>query len=390
MPNKHLPRIAIATASAGNYIPFARVLASSLHEQHPDLPLFFGISDELQGRLEPGSEEFEVVTISELPLPEPRRFLFRHHRRPAAIAVKPYLLEHVLDLGFDAVLYIDVDLLVLRDLSELLTATERSAITLVPHLVEPLDGSDRAARELNILQSGVFNGGVLGVRESEEGRRFLAWWQARVHLHCRHAVADGLHFDQRWLDLVPSYFEDVQIFRDPDVDVAHWNLPERDLSSCRLFHFSGFDPDRPDVLTRYSNRLALEDLGAAPALFRSYRDALFEAGWPEAHDLPYGYDRFDNGVAIPAIAREIYSDLGEAAGRFGDPFATEHPGSFFRWLTGFGDRSALVSRLWISVHAKRPDLQVAYPDPLGADHEGFCDWTRTSGATEYALPSALV
>nr|MDP9492088.1 hypothetical protein [Actinomycetota bacterium] len=313
MVNKRVPRIAVATASAGNYVPFARVLASSLHEQHPDLPLFFGISDELQGRLEPGREEFEVVTIPELPLPEPRRFLFRHRRRAAAIAVKPYLLEHVLDLGFEAVLYIDVDVLVLRDLSELLTATGRSSITLLPHLVEPLGGADRAARELNILQSGVFNGGVLGVRESEEARRFLAWWQARVYLHCRHAVADGLHFDQRWLDLVPSYFEDVQVFRDPDVDVAHWNLPERDLSSCRLFHFSGFDPDRPGELTSYSNRLALEAVDAAPELFRRYRDELLAAGWPEARDLPYGYGRFDNGVVIPAIAREIYSDLGEAA-----------------------------------------------------------------------------
>lgn len=383
-----MTRVAVATAASGNYIPFVRVLGGSLREQHPDLPFFFGLSDDTEGRLDPEGETFEVLTIRELPLPEPSRFLFRHHRQAAAIAIKPFVLEHVLNLGFDVALYIDSDMLVLDDLADLLEAAGRSAITLLPHLLEPLGGANRAARELNILQSGVFNGGVLGVRESEVARRFLAWWQRRVYLHCRHDIAGGLHHDQRWLDLVPVFFEDVQVFRDSDVDVAHWNLPERDLFSCRLFHFSGFDPDRPDLLTHHSGRLGLEDVAGAPSLFRTYREALIGAGWPAARERPYGYGRFDNGVPIPGIAREIFTDFGEAVERFGDPFATGHPGSFFRWLTG--SENGRLSRLWISVHARRPDLQIAYPDPLHVDQEAFHAWTRSSGAAEYALPSTLV
>ena len=380
---------AVVTVASGNYVPFARVLAASVRRQHPDLPIFLALSDESAGRLDPLGEEFELVTLSELRLPSIRHFLFRHSRRTAAIATKPYAIEHVLGLGFESVLYIDADMLVLGNLAELLTAVGQSPITLVPHLSEALLGPDRASRELNILQSGVFNAGVVGVRAAEGARRFLEWWQARVYRDCRHDRAEGLHFDQRWLDLVPAYFEDLGIFRAPEVNVAHWNLPERDLSSCRLFHFSGFDPDRPEVLTSYSDRLSLDDVDEAPALFSRYARALRDAGWAEANDIPYAYERFDNGVVIPEVVREIYSELGETE-HFGDPFACEHPGSFFRWLTGSDERPTGTSRRWGSIYARRPDLQHAFPGSPGAHPEAFRDWARSVGAAEYSIPPELV
>src|SRR5262245_27178185 len=380
---------AVVTVASGNYVPFARVLAASVRAQHPDLPIFLALSDDPAGRLDPLGEEFEIVKGSGLRLPRIRHFLFRHSRRTAAIAMKPYAIEHVLGLGFDSALYIDVDMLALGDLSDLLTAVEQTPITLIPHLTEPLFGPDRAAREPNILQSGVFNAGVLGVRASVDARRFLEWWQARVYLDCRHALADGLHFDQRWLDLVPACFENVQIFRDPAVDVGHWNLPERDLLHSRLFHFSGFDPDRPGVLTSYSDRLSLDDLDEAPPLFSHYAGALREAGWAEAQDIPYAYERFDIGVVIPEIVREIYSELGETE-HFGDPFACGHPGSFFHWLTGSEERPTGISRLWASIYARRPDLQHVFPGSPSAHQEAFRDWARSVGAAEYSLPPELV
>ena len=107
--------------------------------------------------------------------------------------------------------------------------------------------------------------------------------------NCRHDVAEGLHYDQRWLDLVPAYFDDVHVFRDPAVNVAHWNLPDRDLSTCLLFHFSGYDPDRPEVVTRYADRLQMSDLGQAEQLFTRYCRALLDAGWNDARDWPYAY-----------------------------------------------------------------------------------------------------
>jgi hypothetical protein len=325
-------KTAVVTAAAGNYVPLARVMATSLRRHHPDVPVLFALSDE-PGRLLPADEPFELLRVDLLSRSVRRRLLFAYDRREAAIALKPYALEAALDLGFEAVLYVDVDVLVLGGISDLLAAARRAAVTLVPHLLEPLDGPDRAERELNILQSGAFNGGVIGVRDSSEGRAFLAWWQKRVSMDCRHATAEGLHYDQRWLDLVPSYFEDVQVFDDPTINVAHWNLPERDLATSRLFHFSGYDPDRPDVLTHYSDRLSFADVPQAVPLFARYRNAVLAAGWREERDRPYAYGQFDNGVPITPAAREAYRRLGDAAERFGDPFATGASASFYAWLS---------------------------------------------------------
>lgn len=287
--------LAVATAARKNYVPFVRVLARSLAVHHADVPLFLGLSDEVEDRFDPSAEPFELLSIAELSIPDRDGFLTRYDRQEAAIAVKPYLLQSVLDLGVETVVYIDVDALVLEELSGLFEAAAAHAITLLPHLLEPLEGPDRVDRELNILQSGVFNGGVLGVRDCAEGRRFLAWWQARLHEHCRHSIADGLHYDQRWLDLVPAYFEDVHVFRDPAVNIAHWNLPERDPTSGRLFHFSGFVPDRPNMVTRYSNRLAMNDRGVPAALFARYHRALLDAGWDDARDWPYALSKERRG-----------------------------------------------------------------------------------------------
>jgi hypothetical protein len=151
-----------------------------------------------------------------------------------------------------------------------------------------------------------------------------------------------MHFDQRWLDLVPTLFEGVGITRDPGANVAYWNLAEREVAiedgqvrvgrrPGRFFHFSGFDPERPATVTRYSSRPTLAEVGDAAVLFRRYADLVVDAGWPAAKSRPYAYDRFVDGTPIPEVARRLYGELCESAVRFGDPFSTGES-SFCSWL----------------------------------------------------------
>lgn len=392
-------RVAVGTVVSKRYLPFARALADSFRRRHPDVPIFVALSDEVEDCFEPVDEPFPIVPFSELRIPSVRAFLFRYSDRQVAVASKPYLLSHLLDRGFAGALFLDADILVLDEVGDLLECARRHAITLVPHLLAPLEGTDRVARELNILQSGVFNGGVVAVRESATARRFLAWWQERLHTHCRYALEEGMHRDQRWLDLVPSFFDDVHVFRDPGYNVAYWNLQERPLQlvgdervvlddgPCRLFHFSGYDPARPDVVTRYWPLLSMADIGEAAIVFQRYRQAVEEAGWSETREWPYANGRFDNGVPIPDIARELYLDLGEEAEEFGDPFRTDGLGSCFDWLNE--PVADGITRLWHSVHARRDDLQTAFPDPLGADREAFARWTFSSGEREHSVAAAF-
>ena len=54
----------------------------------------------------------------------------------------------------------------LSDLSSLFDVVGQYSIALTPHLLSPLAGADAIPRELNILQSGTFNGGVIAVADT--------------------------------------------------------------------------------------------------------------------------------------------------------------------------------------------------------------------------------
>ena len=177
------------------------------------------------------------------------------------------------------------------------------------------------------------------------------------------------------------------MLRDERVNVGHWNLPERSVEDCRLFRFSGYQPDTPGRATRYADRLDMSALNGAGEMFTRYREALLGAGWEEARAWPFAFDRFADGTPIPPVARLLHDELGGE--RFGDPFAVG-AGSFAAWLREpVDERWPSVSRLSLELHRMRDDVRASYPDPLGADRVDFAHWTRNTGAHEHRIPAAL-
>lgn len=392
-------RIAAGTVIARNYLAFARVIAESFHRFHPDTPFYTVIADSTGGCGE--NESFHAVKLDELGISATEIFRFRHTRQEVIIAAKPWLLQYLLDRGFSHVLFFDADILILDDLSELMETVVRHSMVLTPHISGPLGGEAGAKRELNILVSGVFNGGFVGMSDTPDSRSFLRWWQERLYTHCRHDVSNGMHYDQRWLDFAPALVSDLFVCDDPALNVAYWNLPERRLTvdgngvrvgeaPCRFFHFSGFDPERREVVTRYWPSKRMSDTGPAAVLFERYADALYNRGHEAAFAYDWLWDRFDNGVEIPALARQIHAELGSAAEAHGDPICTAVENSFFEWLRQPMDaQTPPVGRIWQHVYLRRADLHAAFPDPLGTDRARFTQWILDFGVKEHGVPMAL-
>jgi len=169
---------------------------------------------------------------------------------------------------------------------------------------------------------------------------------------------------------------------------------------CRLFRFSGYDPDVPHAPTRYSTRLTWENLGPARDLFERYGRALEEDGYQQTKQWPYAYSTFDNGVVIPDFVRHLYRQAGKAVERFGEPRRTGMPSpsatdlkadTFYQWLNEPVEGSAgAITRLWHAVYLERVDLQDAFPDVFGTDRSRFVEWTASSGVREHGLPADLM
>lgn len=100
-------------------------------------------------------------------------------------------------------------------------------------------------------------------------------------------------------------------------------------------------------------------------------------------------NEFENGVAIPTLARTLASGIApDERARLGSPYRSG-PGSFYEALSAGDDRIPVARRLWMAAWASRPDLPKAFPDPCDADRERFLEWCATSGRAEHGVHGRL-
>ncbi len=252
----------------------------------------------------PPDEPFDLLALEQLckARPELLEVAGRYEELQFSYALTPVLIAHLLGGGADQVVFIKQESLVTGPLDPVFSLLDGGAwLALTPHMLGPAPGEDAAERELNILQGGVYNGGIIGARADARTDQFLEWWWARLRRHCRWDLEAGLHWEQRWLDLVPSLFGDVGVVRDPGCNVGHWNITERRIElregeawlgdeRASLVRFSGFDADRPRQITRYNTRVDLAQQGGAEQLLAQYRQALIDEGFDAALSERYGFD----------------------------------------------------------------------------------------------------
>lgn len=387
-------RVAVCTIVAQNYLAFARTLMRSLSRWQPDWERFVLLCDEAPTEVGIPPGEFSTLLYRELPLPEPRKLAFRYSILELATAVKPWLMEELFERGYDAVIYFDPDILLCSALEELESMVFGGAsAVLTPHLTAPLQDSGSPG-EIDILRAGTYNLGFIALGRPSVARDLLRWWQGKNEYHCIVQPDAGLFVDQKWIDLVPGMFEGVEILRHPGYNVAYWNLPLRrvhrengtwrvDGEPLRFFHFSGFDPMRPQGFSKHQDRFDYGNLGEVVDLCDAYATRIREAGHERLRELPYAFGRFRDGARIADAARHIYRtrpavqrDAGE------DPFALPH--EYFDRPVRADRRSPTLAMQ--GVWELRPDLQAQYPDPNGSDLEAFAGVFASAVAQECGLP----
>ncbi len=397
---------AIFTIVAKNYLAHARVLMESIRRQHPDLLRIVVLVDEVDGYFDPTKEPFEVVLSSEFNLPSSRWFHFKYSILELSTAVKPYACEYLFQrYRLKKLIYLDPDIKTYARLDCLLNGLDHNSILITPHLTDSIEDNCQPG-ELDILRSGTYNLGFIGLALTEETQRFLTWWQSRLYEHCVVDLDRGLFVDQRWMDLAPSLFSGVSIDRRPGLNVAYWNLMHRVIRAEKggrftangetlfFFHFSGFDPDNPMQFSKHQNRFRLSDLGDATYLVSEYKDALLKQGYAECRRWPYAYGRFRNGFPIPDLGRPLHHEHPEIVEQVADPFSDDGFRAFIEvWngpLNGQNSDNTGLTRLAYRIYRTRPDVQAVMSDVAGADRIRFLEWFVSSGKREHRLNEAFL
>ncbi len=400
--------IRFCTVIARNFLPYARVLAASLSEHHPEHRLTVFVLDDLQRELDAADEPFDVLHPDDIDFGpgEFARMATLYDVTELATAVKPWLLRHLLAANRVAV-YLDPDIRIHSPLEGLEPRVLQHGIVLTPHTTVPVPRDHLQADEQHILTSGLYNLGFLAVDSS--AHPFLDWWSGHLARHCIIDHARGLFVDQRWVDLAPLYF-DAYIERDTSWNVAYWNLHARDLRWTRdgyrvdgrpltFFHFSGYRPAQPHLLSSHQGdrpRLLLSERPDIRRICNEYASDLHAAGYEEAIDLPYGYGTLADGTRMDRMMRRLYRDALLAHEIDGDP---EPPNPFEAGTEAFLDwlaappahgPSPRIGRYLAAIYAARPDLQTIFRDLSGSDADGLLDWATRHGVEEYGIPPRLV
>jgi len=345
----------IFTACSVNYLARAMAMCESALDYHPDVAMFILVADRKRP-VELKSSRVQILWAEDIGFPDYLKCAFKYNIIEFNTALKPFTALKLLE-SYKNIIYLDPDVCIFSPLIPVFSALSEYSTIFTPHAVSPYIGSGRPSDQ-DLLRFGSFNLGFFAANNSRESRKLLEWWHAQCLTSCFYEPQVGLGVDQKWIDLAPSFFEGVHILKDPGLNVAFWNLHERqisksengwlvnDLTPLGFVHFSSFVENERDIIADKQTRHAKgtrPDFSAIADVYRKYLDVGREL--VIVNNLEYGYAHFENGLSIsPSLRRffAIYKDR-----RFHDcinPFSANGPVYNFAAASGLlSHKSAVVS-----------------------------------------------
>ncbi|MBO6538843.1 MAG: hypothetical protein JJ969_05515 [Rhizobiaceae bacterium] len=194
-------------------------------------------------------------------------------------------LRNLLETGGGSpVALFDSDILLMGPLDRPRSELGERALLLTPHALGP----GEASMEHEYLLHGWVNAGFMMANPDERSLKIMDWLIDRISHRGFLAPEYGLSCDQTWVSALPvAFHDDIVLSRDPGLNVAYWNLPERPLTRdgeqilaagqpLTFFHLSGFDPARPDTLSAHFG-VPIVPGGVVAGLAEAYTAQLREA-----------------------------------------------------------------------------------------------------------------
>jgi hypothetical protein len=329
---------AACTIVSLNYLAYARTLCDSFLRFHPDFKFYVLLVDRLPEDIDLAAEPFEVLLVEDLDIPDFKAVAFKYGVVELNTNVKPTFLKKLLGLDVDHLIYFDPDILICSPVDIIYETLDAHAIVITPHCTSPNNGDLYA--ELLLLRNGVFNLGFIAVSKTEEAHRFLTWWEDRCLSAGYSERWTGLFVDQKWINLVPSYFDSLTILKHSGCNVAYWNLHERVLEETTgswvvngevplvFFHFSGIHVDGGSRISKYTDQFTLESRPDLIRLFSDYRDRLILYGIRNNARHQYAFSHYSNGGLITNLQRAAFAANLDKFGA-SDPFNADGP--FYAW-----------------------------------------------------------
>ncbi|TAE40730.1 MAG: glycosyl transferase [Runella slithyformis] len=271
-----------------NYLAQARTLGDSLRRTNPHVRFVIGLVDRLDKANLPADKypDYELLELHQIGINKLDEMCAHYNITELNTAVKPYFIryffEHISQVT--NVVYFDPDIIVYQELNGLEQQLQQSDFVLTPHLITPLN-DQKTPNELHHLNTGVYNLGFIALHKSPQTVAFVKWWEQKLFDECKIDLCNGLFVDQHWADFIPVFWENTHVEKHFGYNAAYWNLHERTFSERAgthfvnempvvFFHYSGYDPQKPLLISKYQDRFDFEQRPDLQPLFLFYHQEL--------------------------------------------------------------------------------------------------------------------
>ena len=180
-------------------------------------------------------------------------------------SLKPLFISYLLKKEVSKILYVDCDMFFVNDYRFLFDGLDHSSILLTPHWKnsDPLENSESF---FALFRSGIFTAGFIGA--NRQAMPALEWWAGACHFMMGEHPSLSIHDDQRYLDILPVYFERTKIVRHRGCTVGAWSYEhcKRTLVNNQVL----INGEYPIIFIHFDNMLVSQILKGYDPLLLPY------------------------------------------------------------------------------------------------------------------------
>lgn len=326
-------KTAVFTIASKNYFAYVRTLMQSLEKSNGHMDRYAVVVDDVDEEFSNLPRNYELIAVDDLDLPHPNQMKFRYDIMEFNTAVKPFAILKLFE-KYDRVIYLDPDIYVYRRLQPIEDAFETGAnIVLTPHFNGLFLDDGMHPDEPDIMRAGIYNLGFIALNRCDDTIEMASWWADKLEKTCINEQSRGIFVDQKWIDLVPGYYDHVAILRNSGLNVAYWNLSHRKIEIHKdgatvngeplyFFHYSGLNPNNINAISKHQNRYRLSDIEGGGELFDAYAKNVLSNEFDMWEKFSYSYGSYEDGRPVLQEHRLRYRTSPQLQGYCGEnPYA---------------------------------------------------------------------
>lgn len=210
-------KIAICTISTKHHLFKSYALFDSIMK-YSEAAIFCLVSDSNEVEKKKG---VQFHTLADLQSETAQQIKEKYKKDKLRWALKSVYVKFLLENGYDKVIYVDNDIYFHSSPDFLFEKLNTADFLLTPHFYKADPTKEQNWLEAN-FRSGLYNAGFFGA--SKQAIPILDWWARCCLYEVRKSYWRGLFVDQKYLDLVPVKFQNVEIIKNRGCNFSGWNF----------------------------------------------------------------------------------------------------------------------------------------------------------------------